>query len=502
METTKIYGAPGTGKTTRLLKILEDEIRAGVPPQRIAYITHTVSARLEAIERVKKLLDVNEEKLQYFKTIHSICFKKINCSTHAVMGARDYMDFGKRVGVSFSKGFVSDIDLDGLPVGYSSSDGNMILNAYFFSRANLVDMLDVQNIWPRKYRPSIILEMIEEYKYYKLEEGKVDFPDMLEKYLKESSPLNVDVIIVDEAQDLSKLQWEVVTKFSESCDRLYLAGDDDQTIFSFIGADPDGFLKHPADDVEILPKTYRLKSDIWRFSKRIIEQIKDRQTKKISVKAEGGIVERTGVMKIDFEEETMIIARHNNQLREIAKRFDELGIPYKGIGIDFEKHIEALKIYLDMRAGNKVLYRSAAKVTDLMGKTSKSKEFREVAKSDPEAMVSLKDADLGIKSWIKDLASGASDVKKNMILQNIISRNGIEELDKEPKISLTTYHKSKGREANHVVLITDCYDKAWRSDQENSIEGIRLAYVGATRAKERLTIVNPTTDKFMRALCI
>jgi ATP-dependent exoDNAse (exonuclease V) beta subunit len=60
------------------------------------------------------------------------------------------------------------------------------------------------------------------------------------------------VLFIDEAQDLSLLQWEMVRKIWGEAEKTYIAGDDDQAIFKWAGADVDHFiaLKEEVDDIK------------------------------------------------------------------------------------------------------------------------------------------------------------------------------------------------------------------------------------------------------------
>ena len=84
----KIYGAPGTGKTTRMLDLLEQE-SANVELKRIAFVTHSVAAKQEVLSRIGQY-DI--ENLRYFKTIHGICYGQLGLASREVMQKKDYVD--------------------------------------------------------------------------------------------------------------------------------------------------------------------------------------------------------------------------------------------------------------------------------------------------------------------------------------------------------------------------------------------------------------------------
>ena len=72
-------------------------------------------------------------------------------------------------------------------------------------------------------------------KGYKEELFKFDFVDLIERYIKEVEAPSLDLLIVDEAQDLTPLQWEMVDKLASNAKKVLYAGDDDQAIHRWTG---------------------------------------------------------------------------------------------------------------------------------------------------------------------------------------------------------------------------------------------------------------------------
>ena len=93
----------------------------------------------------------------------------------------------------------------------------------------------------------------ESLKIFKKENGLLDFTDMLERC---ETSLPVDICIVDEAQDLSSLQYRMAIAASQEASEVYIAGDDDQAIFGWAGADVSKFLSLKGDK-RILPQRIR-----------------------------------------------------------------------------------------------------------------------------------------------------------------------------------------------------------------------------------------------------
>ena len=96
-----ILGPPGTGKTTTLLRIVEDALSRGVPPERIAYLAFTRKAANEAKERAMTQFGFDEKRFPYFRTLHSLAFKELGLQRDEVMTNAHYRKLGKFMGVEF-----------------------------------------------------------------------------------------------------------------------------------------------------------------------------------------------------------------------------------------------------------------------------------------------------------------------------------------------------------------------------------------------------------------
>ena len=116
--------------------------------------------------------------------------------------------------------------------------------------------------------PPIIKEDIEAlinfnkaYELYKTSLGVIDYTSILEKALEQDKSIpDYEVVFVDEAQDLSKLQWKVVEKVFNKSQNIYIAGDDDQAICESFGASVETFINYKCDKEIILKQSYRVPS--------------------------------------------------------------------------------------------------------------------------------------------------------------------------------------------------------------------------------------------------
>ena len=87
-----IFGPPGTGKTTRLLNIVEEEINNGTSIDRIGYFAFTKKAAREAVTRAMKKFNLEKKDFTYFRTLHSLAYHHLNLKPSDVMGDNQYQE--------------------------------------------------------------------------------------------------------------------------------------------------------------------------------------------------------------------------------------------------------------------------------------------------------------------------------------------------------------------------------------------------------------------------
>ena len=88
-----------------------------------------------------------------------------------------------------------------------------------------------------------------------------------------------DMCFLDEAQDLSQLQWDIAHILDENSKRMYCAGDDDQAIYRWAGADVDHFINLPGGS-ETLSQSYRVPQTVHSLADNVVRRITRRFPKK------------------------------------------------------------------------------------------------------------------------------------------------------------------------------------------------------------------------------
>src|ERR1700745_424499 len=108
IEPTIFFGPPGTGKTTRLLDVVEQEMRNGIAPDRIGYMTFTRRGVEEAISRASNQFSLPRSRFRYFNTLHAAAFRQLDLKTDEVFTGKRIKEFALEYGYDLHGGLSSD----------------------------------------------------------------------------------------------------------------------------------------------------------------------------------------------------------------------------------------------------------------------------------------------------------------------------------------------------------------------------------------------------------
>ena len=170
-----ILGPPGTGKTTKLLNLVEHHLQEGILPAHIGYLAFTRKAANEAAERAFTKFDYTKDDLPYFRTIHSLCFRQLNLKRSNVMAPGHYRELGDMLGLEVDGG----VDMgEGQIFGMRTGDKLFFLEN--LARVQRKDLYEVYN----KYNDDSVnwfeLERLQKALVkYKEKRKIIDYTDML-----------------------------------------------------------------------------------------------------------------------------------------------------------------------------------------------------------------------------------------------------------------------------------------------------------------------------------
>ena len=499
----KIMGPPGTGKTYRLVNhYLKKELEEyKTDPEKIAYITFSRAAAGEAEERITELFP--EAKLKYISTMHAMGMRQSNIDANTqLLTGKKWNRFKQEYLEWQNISFETTVDAAGNP-RYQ----NTHLQIIQYSRSKLISIEDAAVELQKHHDIDVdsTIQLETDLKSFKEGTNMVEFYDMINKFVEEDRCPPLDVIFLDEAQDLSAHQWKFFDYIKSKCKRAYMAGDDDQTIYGFQGADPACFMAQEGerDDQEI---SRRVPKTVHAEAMKILNQLTIRLNKKwIPRDAEGNVYKNYTFDEIDFSAGNwMILARTNKLLINIAEHFYSLGIRFKSKTNTRLPNsvVGAYQVWKRLNQGAYVSGEEAQTVYQylLVKKGQVARGF-----SDGKSLQNEKSVDLQkLKHNHGLLIEGdwqqlniPEQYKEYMI--TLLERG--DDLMKKPKIELLTLHGSKGRECENVCLFPDYGTEGqdefiYRSAYDDPDPEHRLFYVGTTRAKENLYLMQPTSDYY------
>ena len=496
---TTIFGPPGTGKTTTLINIVKEKILKGMDPTRIAFMSFSRKSATEARDRAVAELSLDMNQMLYFRTLHSLAFSWLGLDSKRVFKGADYNDLGRLVGLEFRSNPTTTLE-DG-PLFQIGAGGDKYMSIIQTARVREVSLEQQFNdAWDNTLHWQQLKVLDKAYTDYKLAKNKLDFVDMIEHFIKQGTSPKFDLLIIDEAQDLAPLQWKMVKEvLVPNSKEVFYAGDDDQAIYSWMGVDVQKFLD-ACDNKIILDKSYRVPSTVHDFSQNLIKKVTTRQVKEWQpTKKDGSMTWHRDILDVDLTSgEWLILARTNYITNKVCTRLKEEGYLYwrEGTGWSISPNVlNGIEVWLKLCKNQNV-------------PTTELKSFAKILNPNIICKSGRKLLSLGISTeqthtlddiiencslnathetpWQKVLKVSDHEVAYIMSVR----RRGERILTGTPRIRISTIHKAKGGEADNVALLLDSTKACVESlDQDSEI---RTFYVGATRAKKTLHLIEST----------
>ena len=481
-------GPPGTGKTTTLLNEVDRYLKQ-TDPDKIGYFSFTQKAAHEARDRAMSKFNLGEGDLPYFRTLHSLAFRRLGIKKEDVLQRRHYEDLGKKTGYSLD---YNEYDNEHTGLFTTKSDLLRIIQL-----AKLRGITPEQQYNLKEHTQDIEIGQLKQFVYdlnqYKKEYNLIDFTDMITEFVKSDKSPKFDVVFIDEAQDLSLSQWDMAKSIWDKTGDTFIAGDDDQAIFRWAGADVDSFITQTGKIMQ-LTQSYRIPQVVHDVASNIVNKIQNRLPKEWRPKTQRGLLSYYD----DFEQVNMkqgnwlVLARTRFMLNELEDQLYSRGLYYENkFKTNKEQDLyKAITDWENLRKGVDINYDQLERISSYMSQNHFEKQSLKYMDKD----ANYKMSGLRERGWLKTdkiwfEAFDSAPQKKVRYIRRM--RENGEKLNSAPRIILSTIHGVKGGEQDNVVLLTDLSRNTQRNYENNPDDENRLFYVGATRTKNHLHVIRP-----------
>ncbi len=517
-----VIGPPGCGKTSWLKQEVEQAVDRGES------VLVTAFTRAAAAEVAGRRLEGHSARVG---TLHSFCFRALDKPTIA-LDRRVLEDWNIRYPhyamTPADSGFTEPVYKHVQDV-VNPTRGDIVMSRYEKHRSTLTTAL----------MPATVRHFGDLWTKWKEENRLHDFTDLILECLRgvPVAPANPSVIFIDEAQDLSPLEWTLVRLWGGEAGRLVLVGDPDQTIYAWRGATY-GHMSSTGVSVDrrlILTQSYRVPRDVharavqWidRTPNRERIEYRPRQEKGHSINSKATWREPQGAIDaaeqyIEQDKTVMFISSCAYMLRPLLKGLRARGIPFHNayresnaawnplrIGWAPPSIADALRSYLqlnqwgtwsleDILAWSRPLDPEVVFLPDARGVIDDMAEEdrRNLRPPMMRRLLTSHAIEAGYKAdpeWFNQHL-GPSRRRDAAYPLAVVTQRGPQALLESPRVTVGTIHSVKGGQADVVFLFPDLSGAGmteWRGNSTARSHVFRLFYVGMTRARETLVVLSP-----------
>ena len=354
-----IVAGAGSGKTrvltSRIAHIIKEKKAF---PSQILSVTFTNKAAKEMQNRVSILLNSEATGLPWLGTFHSICAKLLRKHANAAGLNSNFtiIDTDDQIRLIKNICKAENIDIKQLAPKYILSIIDRWKNKGFYPNEVIINKKDIYE--------KTVLPLYKIYQQKLIDLNACDFGDLilhtvkiLERNLdiREIYSNNFKYILVDEYQDTNFIQSKWLNLLSEKHMNICCVGDDDQSIYSWRGAEIKNFLEfekvYKDSKVIRLEENYRSTQNILSVASHMISNNKNRVGKTLKTTMESGELVSLNCFKNGKDEaigisdeiekkikkkysfnNIAILVRAIFQTREFEERFLKIGLPYRILG--------------------------------------------------------------------------------------------------------------------------------------------------------------------------
>lgn len=279
----RIVAGAGSGKTRVLAHryaYIVNEL--GVDPANILCMTFTNKAAQEMKTRIAKMVHAAHVN-DFVCTIHGFCVKVLRKEIHRIGFPKNFNIIDEEDSKSLAKQVMEERGLD-----RSAATVKQFLKgvqSFKYQSFYKAPMSYIDGIILNKKSPEEEINDVERFIQLQLKAFSLDFNDIilftLYIFMNYSEALDywrkqLNYIMVDEVQDCSNTDWEIINIISKEYNNLFIVGDPDQAIYEWRGAKPQYFIDFPADTDIILNENYRSTPDILNVANSVIANNKNR----------------------------------------------------------------------------------------------------------------------------------------------------------------------------------------------------------------------------------
>lgn len=356
-----LLAVPGSGKTTVLIHRLGYMILCEeIPVERILTVTYTVAATRDMEERFQTVFGSYCDRLPEFRTINGICAKIIS-------------EYGNRIGKQPFELITEEKRLGRILAEILKNNGTAFpTEGDIRSAKTLITycknmMLSMEEIEKLGKSEGVALKPVfEQYNAYLRSNRLMDYDDQMiyaYRMLKQDGGLlqayrdRYPYLCVDEAQDTSKIQHEIIGLLAGQNGNLFMVGDEDQSIYGFRAAYPEALLhfekNHEKANVLVMNKNYRSNAVIVEAADRLIQRNKLRHEKIMTASRERGeeilypeVNTRANqyayLLRVaeSCQTQTAVLYRDNESVLPLIDRLERNQLPYrmKSVDMNFFTH--------------------------------------------------------------------------------------------------------------------------------------------------------------------
>ena len=326
-----VLAGPGSGKTTVLTERVRSLIEESqVAPGSILVITFTRAAAREMQQRFERL--VGGEKLPVtFGTFHSVFFRILKLA-YGYQG-KDIVREEQRV--QFLKELIAREEIE------TEDEADFVASVLGEISAVKGEMMDLSCYYSKNCPEEVFKKLYRGYEERLRALGLIDFDDMLvmcyqlfseRKDILSAWQRKYTYILIDEFQDINRIQYEIVRMLALPENNLFIVGDDDQSIYRFRGARPEimlGFERdYPGAKKVLLNVNYRSTKTIVETAGRLIEHNRTRFPKEIRAEKEMGAPVRTCFYP-DAKDEALAVVKEILAWRDAGYPLSDIAVLYR-----------------------------------------------------------------------------------------------------------------------------------------------------------------------------